>query len=184
MKIFRRSSLVVILSLGALHCSSSDTPGTTPDTSTDAGAHADSSAASDSSAAPDTSPAVDASTVTPDAADANTGPLPVNGCAVADLAASDHTAPSDTRAITFPADGQGAAQYSTPCMTVRVGQSVTWTGGFTTHPLEPANGDANNPIVLTKGVATKSFAFPAAGTFGFECQNHPGLMRGAIRVIP
>lgn len=106
----------------------------------------------------------------------------VNGCGTADFA--DHTAANDARAITFPGDTAFPAQFAPPCMKIRVGQSVTWNGGFTGHPLEPMNGDMSSPIVATTGVTTKTFAFPTAGTFGYDCANHPATMLGAILVVP
>jgi plastocyanin len=113
---------------------------------------------------------------------ADAGPPLVNGCAVADFAASDHTAASDPRAIGFP-QGIAPGPYTPSCMTVRVGQSVTWTGDFTAHPLESFGGDAMSPITpMTMGtMASVTFATP--GVFGFHCANHPSTMLGAIKVI-
>jgi plastocyanin len=108
----------------------------------------------------------------------------VNGCTDAALAASDHTQPGDPRAITIPGPGQAPAQKVPACMTVKVGQSVTWNGGFTSHPLEPSGGDQGSPIGLTTTGTTVSFAFSAPGTFGFHCANHPSVMLGAVRVVP
>lgn len=68
------------------------------------------------------------------------------------------------------------------CVKVKVGQTVTWTGDFATHPLAPFNGDASNPIVIgTAG--TSKITFPVAGTFGFHCLNHPSML-GAVQVVP
>ena len=121
---------------------------------------------------------------TPDASTADAASAAVNGCAAADFAASDHTAANDARAISFPSSG-APMQYSPHCMTVKVGQSVTWSGNFLAHPLEAVGGDAGNPIMLTSSSGgSMSVTFPAAGTFGFDCANHPTLMLGAVRVTP
>jgi plastocyanin len=57
-------------------------------------------------------------------------------------------------------------------------------GAFSQHPLEPAGGDTPNPIVFTSTGSMVTFAFPSAGTYGFECNFHPNFMFGAIRVVP
>jgi plastocyanin len=111
------------------------------------------------------------------------GTPPLNGCSDATFTANDHTAAGDPRAISFPA-GQAPAQYSPSCMTIKVGQTVTWSGAFSLHPLEPAGGDASTPIALSASGTSVSFTFAAPGTFGFNCANHPNVMFGAIRVAP
>jgi plastocyanin len=68
------------------------------------------------------------------------------------------------------------------CVKVKVGQSVTWTGDFATHPLAGFNGDTPNPIVTGSG-GTSKITFPTAGTFGFHCQVHPSML-GAVQVVP
>ena len=113
-------------------------------------------------------------------ADAGQQGQQVNGC----TAYADHTAAADARKITFPTGAP--EQFSPPCMKIKVGQSVTWTGGdFSVHPLEPAGGDSPTPIdTVTSGTADHTIAFPNAGTFGFECAQHPSIMHGAIFVTP
>ena len=109
----------------------------------------------------------------------DSGPQPVNGC----TSFTDATAQNDPRAISFPT-GLSAAQYTPNCIKIKVGQSVTWNGSFTNHPLMPFNGDSNNPVTTTSSGTTKSFTFPAAGTYGFACQFHSFAMFGAIQVVP
>jgi plastocyanin len=66
------------------------------------------------------------------------------------------------------------------CITVRVGQSVTWQGNFGDHPLAADEGDQPNPIANhVDGLVT----FTTPGTFGYRCNYH-FEMRGAIRVLP
>ncbi len=101
----------------------------------------------------------------------DTGPPTVNGCSSFIVA----TGPQDDRDIPwdFP-----IATDPRRCLQVKVGQTVTWTGNFTIHPLAPLGGDAPNPIS-----ATGTTTFPGAGTFGYTCTSHSS-MRGAIRVVP
>lgn len=70
------------------------------------------------------------------------------------------------------------------CVQIKAGQTVTWNGSFTTHPLEADQGDAPNPISTanTSG-ASAAVTFPTAGTFGFKCQVHSS-MTGAVLVTP
>ena len=99
----------------------------------------------------------------------------LNGCTTF----VDHTAAADPRALTW-----SLAISSSPdrCMKIKVGQSVTWNGSFTTHPLHDDGGDAPNPISASTS-PTGPIAFPAAGTFGYICGVHAS-MNGAILVVP
>lgn len=101
----------------------------------------------------------------------------VNGC----TAYQDDTAGS---AIIAGPSGAAPAQYAPACVQVKVGQSVTWTGDLSSHPLEASGGDSPNPIQTTKTGTTISFTFSQAGTFGFHCQAHPATMQGAVEVTP
>jgi plastocyanin len=105
----------------------------------------------------------------------------VNGCSAADFAANDLSAPGASRTITFPMTS-AIAQYSKPCITIGVGQMVTWTGDFASHPLVQAGGDPSMWIAPTGTGTTVSFGFPVTGTYGFECSAHPTVMKGAILV--
>jgi plastocyanin len=89
-----------------------------------------------------------------------------------------------------PADFVAASQIdwtfavSPRCVQIKAGQSVTWTGIFTTHPLEADQGDKPNPIStadLSGASTTVTFATP--GTYGFKCQVHATMM-GAVLVTP
>ena len=113
-------------------------------------------------------------------ADAGVGET-VNGCTAADFAANDLSAAGASRTITFPSTS-AIAQYSKPCITIAVGQMVTWTGDFASHPLVQAGGDASMWITPTGTGTTVSFGFPVGGTYGFECSAHPAVMKGAIYV--
>jgi plastocyanin len=105
----------------------------------------------------------------------------VNGCTAADFAANDLSAPSNARKITFPSTAT-PAQYSPACFTIAVTQSVTWSGDFVSHPLTQAGGDPSTWITTTSTGTTATFGFPVGGTYGFECSNHPSIMKGAVYV--
>ena len=98
----------------------------------------------------------------------------VQGCGATDF--EDHTAAGDTRTIT-----PWNTSLGTKCYKIKVGQSVTWNGVPTSaHPLG-ATTDGTQPNPITDVATT---AFPAAGTFGWHCTIHTGLMKGAIEVVP
>jgi plastocyanin len=152
-------SVAALLALASAHCSSDSTqPGSTD------GGGADSAVADGGTDA-----------------EAGMGMQPVNGCSQADFVTMSD--PSSMRIITFPTTSS-PIQYAPPCMKIKVGQSVTWNGAFTHHPLEPAGGDAMTPIPALNTGTTTTVAFPRAGTFGFECAAHPNVMFGAILVVP
>ena len=70
------------------------------------------------------------------------------------------------------------------CITVKAGDSVTWTGNFMTHPLDAFNGDAPNPISgNTPSNGTVVVKFPAAGNYGFHCKIHASML-GVVQVTP
>ncbi|MFO0679612.1 MAG: hypothetical protein U0169_24000 [Polyangiaceae bacterium] len=133
-------------------------------------------AVTDSGAAPvDSGVAVSDTGVTNDAAsDAETK---LQGCGAADFVdRSDATA---SRNLTWDFD---AGSIPERCMKIKVGQTVTWTGNFTTHPLVGGGGDTPNPVdgaQTAGGMAT----FANAGTYGYFCDNH-AFMKGAILVVP
>jgi plastocyanin len=115
-----------------------------------------------------------------DAGDGGDGSSAINGC----VAFEDDTDPAASRVIQGPADS-APVQFTPNCMKVHAGQSVIFQqADFSNHPLMPANGDTPNPIVLTSSGTTVTFAFPNAGTYGFECEFHPSIMFGAIEVTP
>ena len=176
-----RTILPLFLTAALVACSGDDTSVPVPDSGTpDTGAK-DSSTQDSSTQDSSTqdSSTQDSSTQDSSTVDVDAGPVLVNGCATF----LDKTAQNDPRAISFPT-GLVPAQYDPNCMKVKVGQSVTWNGAFANHPLIASGGDSGNPIATTSTGTTKSFAFPAAGTYGFACQFHGLSMFGAIQVVP
>lgn len=112
------------------------------------------------------------------------GPPPIR-CTDAELAALDLT-DGGTLEVTFEL-GANPKQYTNRCATVKAGASVTFRGSFLQHPLEPAGGDTPNPIPYIAQNQPDNrlvVALPSPGTFGYQCEFHPTLMFGAIRVVP
>lgn len=102
---------------------------------------------------------------------------PINGCTTF----TDDTASGGT--VTGPT-GATPAQYTPNCVHVKVGGTVTFNSDFANHPLGAFGGDTPNPITNTATGTTVAITFPAAGTFGFQCQAHPSIMFGAVQVTP
>jgi plastocyanin len=122
-----------------------------------------------------------------------TGPA-LNGCT--DALYIDRSAPSASRTVAFGGfQGSPALGYSPPCISIAVGQTVTFAGGpsgFGTHPLNRGTGPtqrdtgtAGNPIPrVDDGNRTDvAVAFPAPGLFPYHCEFHfGGGMYGVVRV--
>ncbi len=154
--------------------------------------------ANDDYSAPGPKPLVanDAAAPTAEAGDAATdqlvAPLPVR-CTAAEFNAAANDAGGDLTAdgggivIAFPTM-PGPQQYTNSCVKVKVGTAVTFAGSFAFHPLMTNGGDTPTPIpALTKADAPGGslvVTMTTAGTFGYQCQAHPGIMFGAILVVP
>jgi plastocyanin len=80
------------------------------------------------------------------------------------------------------------ASYDIPCVRVKVGATVTWTGNFTTHPLRPAecNPTTGDKIAAFNGPGlTTSMVMTTPGIYGFQCLVHSsGGMKGVVIVTP
>jgi plastocyanin len=95
--------------------------------------------------------------------------------------------------ISFPT-APSPAQYTSRCVKVKVGTKIVFAGSFANHPLEANGGDTPTPIKLTNsnneppvgpsGSPELVLTMSSAGSFGFQCMFHPGLMFGAIQVVP
>lgn len=101
----------------------------------------------------------------------------------------DRTASDADREISWDLS---VANQPERCIRVKVGQTVTFRGNFTEHPLKGQNGDDENPfglafsLILDAGVAGQErtpMNFTTAGTFGFTCSVHNQMM-GAVQVVP
>jgi len=111
----------------------------------------------------------------------------LNGCDSA--TAVDKTA-SATTAVAFG----NSLVYDPPCLRIKAGSSVTWSGDFVQHPLvggtisgTTKTPDPASPIKLTMGADAGSvtFSFPNAGDFPYYCTIHGTFgMKGAVFVVP
>lgn len=102
-------------------------------------------------------------------------PFTLNGCTDNDFV--DRSAANANRTITWDFSVQPK------CILVAKGQTVTWQGTLTAHPLAPFNGDMPNPIMNTSTGTSVMFTFPNAGNYGFHCNIHAS-MQGVVRVKP
>lgn len=106
-------------------------------------------------------------------------------CTDEELAATDMTDGGELE-ITF-AKTANPLQYTNNCATVKVGATVVFSGSFFQHPLQAAGGDTPSPIPYTNTDPPDqklSVTMSSPGTFGYECEFHPTLMYGAIKVVP
>ncbi len=85
---------------------------------------------------------------------------------------------SDPTTITW----EGAHLYTPACLKVKVGTSVTFSGLFSTHPLEPSamRGTlTGNPIKKTREDGDRTFTFSTPGFFAYWCTYHGSDTTGA-----
>jgi plastocyanin len=68
---------------------------------------------------------------------------------------------------------QLGSSYSPRCLVIHVGQTVTFAGDFSAHPLRASSrGSAGNPIP-SEGIGSSTVAtFSAGGFFPFYCTQH------------
>lgn len=102
----------------------------------------------------------------------------VNGC---DPTTSMDRSADETVTIAFSV---GVFRYYPPCVKVKAGAKVVFTGDFTAFPLAGgADGtlDPSSPIAETKTGTTATFSISSPGTFPYFCETHYGFgMEGAI----
>jgi plastocyanin len=83
-------------------------------------------------------------------------------------------------------------RYDPPCLAIRVGQTVTFTGAFSAHPLAPGvaprrsgAGATPSPIEMRSEGTVYRVQFPTPGNYPYYCVYHAGGgMYGVIRVSP
>jgi hypothetical protein len=98
----------------------------------------------------------------------------VNDCSTFE----DRTATTSSRTMPWSLPLASAADR---CMQIKVGQTVTFSGDFTSHPIRASGGDSPNPISNIPKT-TGEVTFDDTGVYGFQCELHPE-MRGAIKVV-
>lgn len=90
------------------------------------------------------------------------------------------------RTITFD---NGNTTYLPNCLRISMGQSVTWMGDFTMHPLRSAPGNPGVGVIASTDTgASQSFTFNTTGFYGYYCNIHGSAagtgMSGTIQVVP
>ncbi len=91
-------------------------------------------------------------------------------CAPAAALASDHP-------VTFPADTFPNFTYSPPNVEAAVGDTVTFSGAFASHPLVWTNDD----FPVQSAGTTNAYTFTRPGTFAFHCQIHASMV-GSVHI--
>lgn len=128
-------------------------------------------------------PAIDAVAIDAVAIDASA--FDVNGCTLA--TATDLTA-AGSPTVTF--GGAAGFVYAPKCARISVGQAVTFSGAFASHPLRAGvvvggvlMPQPGGPIVSTDTGTTATFTFPATGVFPYYCNVHGASgMTGVVYV--
>ena len=113
------------------------------------------------------------------------GAAALNGCNDADFI--DGTADAFDRTIAF--GGTVGTKYAPKCLRIKAGQTVTFSGPFSFHPLLPGStptmpdtGSPGNPITSTATGMSQAFTFPAAGSYPYLCMVHFATgMTGVVR---
>jgi hypothetical protein len=185
-------------------CSDDTTLNTTP---TDAGGDVTTTLGDANSASPDTGPTEDASPKLDAASDGDgshdaTDETPFEAgvpeylCTQAALDAPCGPEGGDCRSLTrveilFPTDIL-PEQYTHHCVKVKVGTQVAFGGKFSLHNIHGEGGDTPNPIpamstdppIGPSGRPELDITMTTANkTYGFECQQHPTVMFGAVQVV-
>ncbi len=114
------------------------------------------------------------------------GAAVVTLCSCTEAAATDLTAQSSVT-ITFT-----CCSYDQPCVKVKAGTKVTWSGSFSFHPLAPfaSLGTLPNPTPATTSGSSVEATFSNPGAYGYLCTSHGseaatgGGMCGAVFVVP
>jgi plastocyanin len=91
------------------------------------------------------------------------------GCAPAAARAGDHP-------VTFPSNSLPAA-YSPASIEAAIGDTVTFSGAFASHPLVWNDGDFTTQSTGT----TRTYSFSRAGSFAFHCAIHASMV-GSVHV--
>ena len=113
------------------------------------------------------------------------GGVPSNLCGATFASCSsftDATAAGASRTINF-----SGTSYSPKCLRIKSGQSVTFSGSFSSHPLEGQCG-ASDVIGAVSSGTGQSYTLDAVGLYGYYCTFHGSPdgsgMAGAIEVVP
>ncbi len=112
--------------------------------------------------------------------------MPANPCGTfaGCVTFTDLTAAAADRTITF---GGGSNTYVPKCVRVKLGQQVTFSGSFSSHPLRQSCGPVNGVLQGASGSSASFTLDQALGVFGYYCDQHGSPngsgMAGAIEVV-
>lgn len=148
---------------------------TTGDTTSSGGGSASTSSAGGASSTSTSGSSTSSSTGASTGSSTSTGgSMLVNGCDP--MALVDHTKDA-TVEITF--GGAVGLKYAPPCIKIKSGTKVTFTGNLGAHPLaagevvmNKATNDPTSPIKTTSMGTTVSFTIAAAGSYPYYCDEH------------
>jgi plastocyanin len=85
--------------------------------------------------------------------------------------------------------GAVGQQYQPSCLLAHLGDVVTFSGSFSSHPLTPSSrATAASPISPTASGGSATFQFDQLGYFPYYCAQHGSDsgagMAGVVRVVP
>lgn len=89
----------------------------------------------------------------------------------------DRTADDASRTIAF-GDTLGNT-YAPKCLKIKAGQTVTFDGDFTVHPLAHACGPAETIPNVTTGTS-EAVTFETSGNYGYFCTRHGNPAGGGM----
>ncbi len=101
----------------------------------------------------------------------------------------DRSAPGADRNVGFGGEsGSGPFSYAPRCLRIAPGETVTFVGDFSVHPLAPGTAPgterSDNPIPrVGSGTTPTPVSFPAAGRYPYYCTQHYAAgMAGVVEV--
>ena len=106
----------------------------------------------------------------------------INGCDQA--TAADHLADATVTVLV----GSNGFTYDPPCIRIKKGADVTFTGTFSSHPTvggtatSPPVPDSASPIKQTNSGTAVTFTFDTVGTYPYYCEYHTPNMAGVVYV--
>lgn len=115
-------------------------------------------------------------------------PMIIHGCT--DEAYTNRSDPGAERTVYF---GTVGFVFDPPCMRIARGQSVTFTGPFSSHTLTPGvapgrvsddPGSPDNPIQQSNSGSSATFTFNARGYYPYYCQQHWNSNMYGVILVP
>ena len=107
----------------------------------------------------------------------------INGCDQA--TAADHLNDANTTVLV---GGSLPPTYDPPCIRIKKGADVTFSGTFSMHPTVggtatiPPVPDSASPIKQTNTGTSVTFTFDTVGAYPYYCEYHTPNMAGVVYV--